>query len=143
MKVITLSKNFLAMHPKAGKPTGFEKKFLTGSKIHTLRENSKGYLKDGDIVSVRQWTGKPYVSKQRVIKDGVKISIEHINLDCCKETTIVESNGKECVQWIRDVAKNDGLSELDFKSWMFGVGGIRNKQMDIIHFTDFKYTEEE
>ena len=64
MKVITLSKQFLKGHPRAGQPTGFREKFLKGEKVHTIRKNERGYFKDGDDLSVRAWSGAAYRSKQ-------------------------------------------------------------------------------
>lgn len=37
--VITLSQYFLATHKRAGDPTDFKEKFLSGEKIHTIRAN--------------------------------------------------------------------------------------------------------
>ena len=37
--VITLSRNFLAYHKRAGEETHFKEKFLSGEKLHTIRAN--------------------------------------------------------------------------------------------------------
>ena len=50
----------------AGSP-GFQgkgKKFLMGEKVHTIRKNERGYFKDGEGLSVREWSGAAYRSKQ-------------------------------------------------------------------------------
>lgn len=66
MKTLMLSKTFPAYHPRAGALTCFRGKYETFIKIHTIRANRNGYYKDGDIVSVREWSEKPYRSKQVV-----------------------------------------------------------------------------
>ena len=44
---------------------------------------------------------------------------------------------KKCYVSIKDIAKNDGLSWDDFKSWF---GEIKyGSEFVIIHFTDFRY----
>ncbi len=78
--VITLSREFLTGHPRAGQPTGFADKFLANfrfptynpalleqKKLHTIRANydlwSKRFKKiaAGEAcLSVRQWVGRPY-----------------------------------------------------------------------------------
>ena len=63
MKYIICAKTFPAYHPKAGQPTGFRESILSGRKIHTLRE-SAGCRKTGDTVSLRDWEGRPYASRQ-------------------------------------------------------------------------------
>ena len=85
--VITLSKRFPTGHNRAGEPTHFWEKFIKGRdnysciyrdfwettipKIHTIRANYPLWKKRiaeverGEAcLSIRQWTGKPYRSKQ-------------------------------------------------------------------------------
>ena len=80
--VITLSRHFLANHKQAGEETHFKEKFLLGqgltdydtpsmAKIHTIRANYplwekriKEVQEGRAALSIRQWTGKPYRSKQ-------------------------------------------------------------------------------
>ena len=83
--IITLSRYFPAKHSKAGMPTNFKEKFIKGEKMHTIRANFRLWEKRikevqaGDaVLSIRQWTGKPYRSKQVEIAqltatDGVGI----------------------------------------------------------------------
>ena len=74
--VITISKNFMKGHPKAGRPTMFKEKFLNKEKIHTIRGNYplwekriKEVQEGKAILSIREWIGVPYKEKQVVIKD--------------------------------------------------------------------------
>lgn len=148
--VLTLSKNFMATHPKHGTPTGFYKKFMDGKKIHTIRANYSLWKQRIDkvkagyaIISIREWSGEPYRSKQNKIVDienGSGIGIQKL---------------ERCVGWIIDnslsadiktetLAKNDGLSKKDFTDWFKLKPGLvitEDKAYAIIHFTDFRYNE--
>ena len=139
MKVIILSKNFMLNHPMAGELTDFKGKYQRGEKIHTLRANEKGYLKDGDVVSLRQWNGKPYASKQRIIQDGVQIGIEGVELN--RNMGFGNVKGDILCRWVNvaTIARNDGLSVDDFLAWMFAGAKKPIIKMDIIHFTGFRY----
>lgn len=138
MKVITLSKTFPAYHPRAGEQTGFAESFLSGRKIHTIRANVHGYYQDGDIVSVRQWGGLPYRSKQETLQDGVRIGVVPIQLSW--------RNGSVNVRFVSIpyspsvIARNDGLSYWDFVAW-FNPRRLPDLVLNcsIIHFTDFRY----
>lgn len=63
MKYRMIAKTFPAYHPKAGQPTGFRDSILMGRKVHTLRITAGG-LETGDLISLREWEGKPYASRQ-------------------------------------------------------------------------------
>lgn len=144
MKVITLSKTFPAYHPRAGEQTGFADAFLSGRKIHTIRENKEGYYKDGDIVSVRQWSGKPYASKQVVLRDGICVSVLPIIIDFNDSNLSIRVRPSLGASFSfvdpSTVAENDGLSLDDFVAW-FNPHGLQNLTLNysIIHFTDFRY----
>jgi len=132
MKVLILSSVFPTWHPRAGKPTGFRDKFEAGEKIHTIRANAKKYFKDGDVVSIREWSGRPYGSgsKQVVIMDGVRIGVEPVVL--------------HRIDIDAAVARNDGLSMMDFRWWFFSHHSAPMEFAgDILHFTDFRYGEGE
>lgn len=138
MKVITLSKTFPAYHPRAGEQTGFAKSFIIGRKIHTIRANVHGYYQDGDIVSVRQWSGKPYASKQVILEDGVKIGVVPVQLSYMRGCMAARAGKIPCSPVV--VARNDGLSLSDFYDW-FNPRMIPDLELNysFIHFTDFRY----
>lgn len=157
--VITFSKEFPSTHKRCGESTGFVEKILSGSKIHTIRNNYslwedrfKNIRKGEACLSLRYWSGKPYRSKQveflRLTKeDG--IGMQPIVISDCKDFLFVKpldpnekitkghfSNiDKSDPHLLSEIAKNDGLSVDDFKEWFKG------KQMigAIIHFTKFRY----
>lgn len=103
MKYIMCAKLFPVYHPRAGEPTRFRESILNGTKIHTIR-GSAGNRKTGDIVSLREWTGRPYASKQE---------------EFCQSRIMIEpfSMHDEC--WVKtmEIAKNDGLEVRDFQMW--------------------------
>lgn len=147
--VITLSRNFLAKHSKAGEPTNFKEKFLKGEKVHTIRANYSlwekriGEVEDGKaVLSIRQWTGKPYRSKQVEIarltaKDGV--GIQKLSFDKDKDGVssfkFFDIDGR-CFDR-KTLANNDGLSLEDWEEWFRGYD--LSKPLAIIHFTKFRY----
>ena len=143
--VITLSKNFLKGHKRAGEPTGFAEKFCRG-KIHTIRGNYLlwseriGEVMSGEAcLSIRQWSGKPYRSKQIELavltnKDGV--SIQMLNIDL-KQGFVCHIHGVPILVPSFIIANNDGLSLDDWKEWFKGYD--LSQSMAIIHFTKFRY----
>lgn len=141
--VLTLSKTFMKGHPKAGEPTNFKELYLQGLKIHTIRagEYWRKVVEEVNagraILSVREWSGKPYASKQAEIGRHEKLGWQNIrigNIDLGYLVTI-DKNYLLADHTIKHLANNDGLNLLDFQNWFdkkFFDGGI-------IHFTDFRY----
>lgn len=83
--VITVSENFIGKHPRAGELTEFKEKILSGEKKHTCRSNYMFWKKRIDkvnsgeaVLSLRQWSGKPYNSKQKEIMRLTKAGIQQI-----------------------------------------------------------------
>ena len=152
--VITLSRHFLANHKRAGEETHFKEKFILGqgltdyntpsmAKIHTIRANYplwekriKAAQEGRAALSIRQWTGKPYRSKQVEIarlttEDGVGIQLLELTNDLSE--CIVGDHRHSYVS----VAKNDGLHPADWIDW-FSCYDL-SKPMAIINFTQFRY----
>ncbi|MFS2644226.1 hypothetical protein AAH098_15350 [Bacteroides uniformis] len=162
--VITLSQVFPTCHKRAGEPTKFRAAFQSGQtcskckkrnpamctgecfsglKIHTIRANYPLWLKritevqqSKAVLSVRQWTGKPYRSPQEEIailtnEDGLGIQ-ELKMIDLFSPTTI---NGNRVE--LPDLAANDGLSFNDWYEWFKGYD--LKQPLAIIHFTKFRY----
>lgn len=142
--VITLSKTFLKGHKREGEPTDFAEK-LRKQKIHTIRGN---YLlwseRIGEVMSgaaclsIRQWSGKPYRSKQielAVLTNKDDVGIQFLNIHPESDfTCIIDDVGKMSSERI---ANNDGLSLEDWKEWFRRDDLKRTKA--IIHFTKFRY----
>ncbi len=148
--VITVSKNFIGKHPKKGTPTGFKEKIKSGEKRHTIRSNYDFWVKridkvnDGEaVLSIRQWSGKPYNSKQVEIKKlfAGEVGIQPITTTGnASDIAVREFNNTFIHRFlteskIKTIAKNDGLSLKDFRDWFEEplIGGC------IIHFTKLRY----
>ena len=142
--VITVSRYFLKSHPKAGRTTGFVNAILNGTKIHTIRHNYDLWKERIDevnagkaILSVRYWTGKPYQSKQQeFIRFDKNSGIDVQKLE--DPNNFVWATIEDRMYDWKDIAKNDGLSLIDFGDWFKGVG---SEPMAIIHFTEFRYND--
>lgn len=153
---LTLSKEFPKGHVKAGSPTFFRSKVLSAvfhdnvfrKKIHTIRANYDFWAKRFEKIaageaclSIRQWVGKPYGkgSTQREItrftrEDGIgieKLTFEAGLFYCPRIGSHIATTN--------EIAVNDGLSVEDWLSWFKGYD--LSKPMAIIHFTKFRYAE--
>ena len=53
-----------------------------GTKTQTVRPTPARMPKAGDKLSLRMWTGKPYRSKQRVLREATVLHVVRIKLDC-------------------------------------------------------------
>ncbi len=145
--VLMLSKEFPATHPRKGEPTGFREAFRK-NKLHTIRANYPLWKKRiaevqrGEaVLSVRQWSGKPYCSKQETIatltaQDGVGLQ-QLTELDtsayCFYPCVRIEKRNIDKLL----VAQNDGLSLEDWLDWFKAYD--KTKNLAIIHFTPFRY----
>ena len=141
--VLTLSKVFPKAHARAGEPTEFREKFLSSEKIHTIRASYSLWKKrikevqEGNaVLSIRQWTGMSYYSKQVEIArltadDGV--GIQKLELTNDPSECIIEDHRYSYVF----IAKNDGWGADDWITWF--SCHVPSKPMAIIHFTKFRY----
>ena len=123
-------------------------------KLHTIRANYTLWAKRfekiaaGDAcLSVREWMGAPYRSKQveiarLTIRDGIgiqKLRIkpfqQHLNSEVYLQPFIYD----ETTMPVNEVtlANNDGLSLEDWKEWFKNYD--LSKPLAIIHFTKFRY----
>jgi len=146
--VITLSKVFPFYHNRKGEDTGFRENFLSGKKLHTMRMNYPLWVKrfkkidqDEAYISLREWTGLPYRSKQSIIKDLYKsdgIGLE-MYTDSDVGALITRSTKLNNFKVIPDaaIAEHDGLTLADYRDWFWFA-----KPWDaiaVIHFTSFRY----
>lgn len=139
--VLMLSKEFLKGHSHEGLPTQFVELLSTNTKIHTIRMNYefwKNRVKEINagkaILSIRVWKDKPYNSKQFEIKKLTKLGIQKLIRDNDGYFTIEGAQAS-----IYNIAMNDGLTLDNFMEWLFPEFTNRNKDLAIIHFTDFRY----
>jgi hypothetical protein len=157
--VITLSKSFLIKHSKSGEPTNFRDAFNAGQvfnrgseclylrpKLHTIRANYPLWEKrikevqaGNAVLSVRQWTGKPYGSKQIEIArltDENGVGIQKLCFPN-RLTAWVDYPERKLSVDFKYLAKNDGLSLADWCDWFRHYD--LSKPLAIIHFTKFRY----
>ena len=118
-------------------------------KLHTIRANYPLWekrikeIQEGHaVLSIRQWSGNPYRSKQVEIarltaKDGV--GIQKLSFDKDKDGVssfkFFDIDGR-CFDR-KTLANNDGLSLEDWEEWFRGYD--LSKPLAIIHFTKFRY----
>ena len=118
-------------------------------KLHTIRANYPLWEKrikeiqtGNAVLSIRQWSGKPYRSKQVEIarltaEDGVgiqKLSFDK-DRDGVSSLKFFDINEKY-IDW-EILANNDGLSKEYWQEWIRGYD--LSKPLAIIHFTKFRY----
>lgn len=161
--VLTLSRVFPASHRQTGKPTDFERKLRRADcrklcpvetfckedctdgwrKIHTIRANYELWhrrfkeIEEGKAcLSVRQWSGEPYRSRQVELakltrEDG--IGIQKLEFGYYDQCPYIGHNQIP----VAKLSANDGLSYEDWCEWFKGYD--LHKPMAIIHFTKFRY----
>lgn len=174
--VLTLSVTFPKGHPRAGEPTNFKEKMANAiyhmrhpevfepgepnnedEKYHTIRANNELWKKRFEEIergeaclSIRQWSGLPYRSKQETIAvltkdDGIgiqklKFASDRDGQQCWWNFAI---DGRYChydtkADYVpNELAENDGLSYKDWQDWFRNYD--LSKPLAIIHFTKFRY----
>lgn len=147
--IITLSKVFLKQHIRAGEETGFKDSFLKGKKVHTIRANYNLWearikeVQEGKaVLSIRQWSGLPYRSKQDEItelsnEDGVGIQKLIFNKDSNGDFFLEDFDIDGKYIDFDKLAANDGLLTEDWYRWFKKYD--LSKPMAVIHFTSFRY----
>ena len=156
--VITLSQVFPVTHNRSGEPTGFKDKFLAAIKqdgewykLHTIRANYELWKKRFEKIEkgeaclcIRQWSDKPYRSKQVEIarltrEDGIGLQELRIVNEKYKGRGIMLGyvDGEQKNDFFHTLSQNDGLSFNDWLEWFKGYDF--NKPLAIIHFTSMRY----
>lgn len=156
---IPVSREFPKSHPRKGEETFFIGAIKAGlyiwpfsnqflPKIHTIRKNYELWKKRFEkihrgeaVLDLYYWTGKPYASKTETFyvldkEDGIGIQKLEFTRKDLHFPTIDGRQGCTCHTPQR-LAKNDGLSEPDFRAWFDGAD--LSKPLVIIHFTPYRY----
>jgi hypothetical protein len=149
---ISVSRNFLADHPRKGQPTNFIQSIEDLTKIHTIRRNyalwekRMAKVQRGEAcIKLFYYSGKPYYSERVYFKELFNtdnIGIEKLTFEKALEEEYTALTGQPQFSYqssidIQLLAKNDGLSLMDFYSW-FAKYDL-SKPMAIIHFSNFRY----
>lgn len=116
---------------------------------HTVRVDASGLwakrceeVNSGKkILSVREWTERPYRSEQRELKKLSQIGLQYITMTYSSDDALPQCWIDNKRVPVEDVASNDGLSVDDFVDYFFGKCGCKSNVFEgvIIHFTDFRY----
>lgn len=146
--VLMLSAYFPANHPKKGNETHFMAKIMADEKIHTIRANYDLWLKRVEEInkckaylSIRQWSGKPYRSKQIELKQYFNLGIEHISMHMVEFEIRWQIESSKAPYFLHEIADKDGLEYNDFLSWFFPCFENGEFEGAILHFTDFRYID--
>lgn len=92
----------------------------SGAKTTTIRK-SNWHIKPGKALSLRRWTGKPYRSKQEILREAVCRSVKGIHISetgCVIETIPGYSGGFTERGHENDIARRDGFTSFpDMVDW--------------------------
>ena len=115
----------LLCHVRMFKPQ-FAPLVLSGEKCQTIRPTPKRMPRCGHRISLRQWSGKPYRSKQRILRESIITEVEPIRIT---ENCIILGQG-DCSfplneQQMWKLAKADGFNTLqDMLEWFNVMHGL-------------------
>lgn len=151
--VIIISRTFPKTHKRKGELTGFVEN-VGLDKLHTIRGNYKYWKKKIDevnkgeaILSLRYWSGKPYNSSQIEVYQFTKdsgIGYERLLFEEKNINNPLIYNDLSIADFmrlnLRELATNDHLTQVDFLDWFKSYD--LSKEMVIIHFTKFRYSEQ-
>lgn len=98
----------------------FASKVKDGSKPHTIRLPRKRPIKVGEKLSLREWIGKPYRSKQRVLREAICRSVAEFHIS---ETGASHMIGAPFN--FEELARNDGFrSYNEMIEWFKSTHGL-------------------
>ena len=115
----------LLCHVRMFKPQ-FAPLVESGAKCQTVRPTPKRMPKPGDRISLRMWTGKPYRSKQRVLRESEILAVETISLCDTGRELLVYVNGHELhPEEINAFAVADGFKGgIEMFNWFESTHGL-------------------
>jgi hypothetical protein len=120
-----------------GGETNFKEEVLSGEKLHTIRKDEKGRWKPGPVINHLTGNRTPErnefltntcISTQKI----VIVFDERGNIDF---VTVGDNN----IPMWNLIAKNDGLSILDFEKWFYTNSDNGVYSGVIIHWTNLLY----
>jgi len=103
----------------------FAGKVRDGSKPHTMRGQAR--CKPGDVLSLRRWTGKPYRSKQELLRTETCIGVETIHMENVpgRGFAVWENGHGQTQELIERLASDDGFdSAEDMAEWFIDTHGL-------------------
>lgn len=104
----------------------------SGMKLQTIRKTPVRMPKPGDSISLRTWTGAPYRSKQRILREAKITLVENITITIDQITC----NGWNlCKESEDDLAKADGFqTAMCMRNWFILNHGLPFTGI-VIHWT--------
>jgi hypothetical protein len=82
----------------------------SGAKTTTIRPTPKRPIRVGDVLDLRTWTGQPYRSKQRKLREAVCTAVRSIEMDCIGGLTWL-SHVSNYVEAAEKVARREGFAD--------------------------------
>lgn len=103
-----------------------------GTKTQTVRLTPKRMPRAGDTISLRCWTGKPYRSKQRILRESTIISvaeivIAHDGVLPIKVSPAARPEPRQLSYWPTPArfARADGFADwLAMREWIVATHGL-------------------
>lgn len=121
---------------------GFKERFVTpilsGTKIHTIRADTHNRWKAGNKIHFATGIRTP---QYKQFHEGVCTSVEPILL-CNVQGSVVVYIDEVWKYVIEKLTANDGLSYNEFRDWFVPNNGDEFTGK-IIHWTDFRYKEQD
>jgi hypothetical protein len=100
----------------------FASKVENDLKTNTIRKWPKRVPKVGERISCRMWTGRPYFSKQKTLREGTIIAVLHIQIrkGCIRFPGVMKMSS---LQEMTVFAIRDGFNGLrEFHDWFLKDG---------------------
>ena len=115
----------LLCHVRMFKPQ-FAPLVEAGTKCQTVRPTPKRMPKSGDYISCREWTGKPYRSKQRVLNVAPICAVEKITIcDTGRELLVSVGNKSLTPEELNAFAAADGFKDaIEMFNWFEATHGL-------------------
>ncbi len=99
----------------------FAVKVVDGTKTQTVRRDGKRNPKPGDVLSLRQWSGLPYRSKQITLKETNCSSVSRVRIHPLLQEIEIQ-NTLLHNQSANDFARADGFSDrLEMFAWFWNT----------------------
>ncbi|MEI7453054.1 MAG: ASCH domain-containing protein [Actinomycetes bacterium] len=115
----------LLCHVRMFKPQ-FAPLVEAGTKCQTVRPKPKRMPKPGDRISLRMWTGKPYRSKQRVLRESEIVAVERITIsDTGHELLVCVGNKSLTPEELNAFSIADGFKGgIEMFNWFEATHGL-------------------
>jgi hypothetical protein len=98
----------------------FAEKVRGGEKLQTIRCSAR--CKAGDILSLRRWTGKPYRSKQEILRVAICTVVSPVEIN---QWGLDDKDEGVFIHCPETIAKRDGFSGwTEMREWFEATHGL-------------------